>query len=189
MMSIIRLKRLLLNATRLRRRQLLRPLRHRIRDKALWSFAPQPLARGAALGVFFGILLPLGHTVLVIICAIAVRANVIVGAAATLISNPFTLPLIYYWAHALGTFVLGRTGAAPPPAAAVTGAEDAAEHMFEITRWFSALHDWATSVGPPLALGLVVLATGGALAVYGLIYAVSGLWHAAQPRATAQQPR
>lgn len=178
-MSTIRLKRLLLNATRLRRRQLLRPLRHRIRDKALWSFAPQPLARGAALGVFFGILVPLGHTVLVVICAIALRANIIVGAAATLISTPFTLPLIYYWAHAIGAFVLGRAGVETPTAAAVIEAEAAIERTFQITYWFSALREWATSVAPPLALGLVVLATGAALAVYALIYAISGLWRRA----------
>ena len=76
-MSTVRFKKLFLNLTRLRRGQMLRPLRHRIRDKAVRSFTRQSVARGAALGIFFGILTPVAQILFAIAGAIVLRANIV----------------------------------------------------------------------------------------------------------------
>jgi uncharacterized protein len=176
-MSKIRFKKWILNALRLRRRQVLRPLRHRIRHKALWSFDRDSVARGAALGMFFGILTPIAQILFAILGAILLRANVVVAALTTLISNPFTIPPIYFWSYRLGVFL---TGQADPGAEAevLADIEEATESALEVTGWFPALLEWVASIGPPLAVGVVTTALAAALAVFVLVHAIWALWNA-----------
>lgn len=173
-MSKVQLKKWLLNATRLRRRQALRPLRHRIRHKALWSFNRDSVARAAALGMFFGILTPIAQILFAIIGAIALRANVVVAALTTFISNPLTIPPIYFWSYRLGIFLTGQTGDSAE-AEVLAGVEEATESALEVTGWFPALLDWVASVGPPLAVGVVTTALGAGLAAFLLVHAVWGM--------------
>lgn len=175
-MSVVRFKKLLLNVARLRRRQMLRPLRHRVRDQALRSLSRQSVAKGVAVGVFCGVLIPVAQIALAIVCAILLRANVVVAAVSTFVSNPLTVPFVYYWAFRTGSLVLGRGSAGAESAEAVSEAEDAAEHALEPTGWFPALADWVSSVGPPLAVGIVTLAAGGAAAAYVVVFGLWGYW-------------
>jgi uncharacterized protein (DUF2062 family) len=172
---IVRFKRLLLNVTRLRRGQLLRPLRHRLRNKGLWSFDHHSVAKGAAIGVFFAILFPVAHILFAIVTSIALRANVVVASLATFISNPLTIPIVYYSAYRIGAIML-RPEAPDASVAALESAQEAAQAALEVHEWFPALRDWLHSVGAPTAVGIVTLACVAALAAYALVFAISGAW-------------
>jgi uncharacterized protein len=173
-MHIVRFKRLLLNWTRLRRGQLLRPLRHRLRDKRLWSFERHSVAKGAALGVFFAILFPFAHVLLASVAAIALRANVVVAALTTFISNPLTLPILYYAAYHVGTFI--TEAAEGTPVEALASAEQAAEAALDLHSWIPFLIDWLSSVGAATAIGIVALACVTPMIVYMLVVGVWGAW-------------
>lgn len=101
----------------------IRPFAHRLADKALWRFTRDGVARGVALGLFAGFILPLGQIVLAALLAVPLRANLIVAAAATLVTNPVTFPAIYYAAYSLGVRLLGNaaTGAGDSLAASAAG--------------------------------------------------------------------
>jgi uncharacterized protein (DUF2062 family) len=159
----------------LRRGQLLRPLRHRLRNKGLWSFDHHSVAKGAAIGVFFAILLPVAHILFAILVAIALRANVVVASLATFISNPFTIPIIYYSAYRIGALIVEQQ-AGDPHVDAIESAKEAAEAALEVRQWFPALLDWVFAVGAPTAIGIVTLAFVTAVTVYALVFAIWGAW-------------
>lgn len=69
---------------------------------------PHSIARGIALGIFIGITptLPL-HTILIFIFSYVFRANLIAGIlAATVVSNPLTFALQYYFSWYIGDMLL-----------------------------------------------------------------------------------
>ena len=173
-MNAVRFKKLLLNVTRLRRGQLLRPLRHRLRHKSLWSFGHHSVATGAAIGVFFAILFPVAHVLFAVVAAIVLRANVVVAALTTFVSNPLTMPVLYYSAYRIGDLIIGA--AERTNVEELASAQEAAEASLEVRAWFPALLDWASSVGVPTAVGIVTLACVAAVAVYALVFAVWATW-------------
>jgi len=69
---------------------------------------PHRLALGLALGIFVAWTPTIGvQMVLVVILATMCRANKLVGIPMVWISNPFTLPLVYYPNYLLGRYLLG----------------------------------------------------------------------------------
>jgi uncharacterized protein len=153
----------------------LRPLRHRLRNKGLWSFDHHSVAKAAAIGVFFAILFPVAHILFAIVTAIALRANVVVASLTTFISNPVTMPIIYYSAYRIGALMI-RPDAPNAPVEALESAQEAAQAGLALREWIPALFDWMSSVGAPTAVGIVTLACAGALTVYALVFAIWGAW-------------
>jgi uncharacterized protein (DUF2062 family) len=99
------------------------------------------------------------------ICAVIFRVNLPLALLTTLYTNPFTILPLYVVAFALGQWTLGdhRLSFIAPP-----GPSDAG-----LLAWVRALLDWMLSLGTPLALGLVLLASGLAVAGY---FAVRLAW-------------
>jgi len=153
----------------------LRPLRHRLRNKGLWSFDHHSVAMGAAIGVFFAILFPVAHVLFAIVASIALRANVVVAALTTFISNPITLPIIYYSAYRIGALVI-RPDVHDAAGEVLESAQEAAQAGFTLREVIPALLDWMSSVGAPTAVGIVTLAGVGAVAVYAFVFAIWGAW-------------
>lgn len=133
-------------------RRWLRPFAHRLAHPSLWHFNRWSVARGLALGLFVGILIPLGQIVLAALVALTFRANLLVAAAATLVSNPFTFPAIYFAAYRTGQRVLGDGPAA--------GSESALPESMT----------WLLQISGPTALGLFLFASLSALAGYGAVH-------------------
>lgn len=133
----------------------------------LWHVSRRGLAAGMAVGVFFGLLVPIAQIPLSAAAAVVLRANVPAAVASTLVTNPVTFGPIYYGAWRLGSLVLGvdaaHAGAVPPEA-------DTAVPDGEWLSWFS---DWVAGVGKPLILGLALLASLVGIVTY---YAVSLFW-------------
>jgi uncharacterized protein (DUF2062 family) len=64
-----------------------------------------------AIGFFTAFIIPLGQFALAALVAMAMRANVPLAAAATLISNPLTFPPIYFAAYKVGFLLLPNSSA------------------------------------------------------------------------------
>lgn len=175
-----RLSKYLHELARVERYRVLRPLRHRFRHQSLWALNRHTVSRGVAVGFFFAILTPVAQFVFALIAALVVRAHPIVALASTLITNPFTLPFIYYYAYRVGSTITGRDDSD----ADVRVSEEAATHAFEVTGWIPTLMNWFQSVGWPLLVGALTLALTLALAGYLLVQA---LWIFIRTRLDARE--
>lgn len=143
-------------------------------DPRLWHFSRKGIALGVALGIFFGLLIPVAQMPASALFAVILRANLPMAVASTFVSNPVTFGPVYYGSYRLGQAVLGKP-ALSDEEAVKTFDNDRAETVEEqaptqrIAHWAQRLGD----VGKPLAIGLAIVATASGLTVYLLI---SGLW-------------
>lgn len=134
----------------------------------VWHLSRRGLALGMALGIFFGLLIPIAQIPASAAAAVLLRANLPAAVASTLVTNPVTFGPVYYAAWRVGSAILDepvREDQAPPALPEVTAAPDES--------WFSAAKRQALGVGKPLLVGLGVLATSFGLLTY---FVVSWLW-------------
>lgn len=125
----------------------------------LWHWSRRGVAMGVALGVFFGLLIPVAQIPLSVAAAVLLRANVPAAVASTLVSNPLTFAPIYYGAYRLGVWVTGEK--APPQGIEVIGTQEI-ENTLSLWQRIAAL-------GKPLVVGLCITAVLMGLFSYGLI--------------------
>lgn len=162
-----RLRRWLPSAEALQANRWLRWLGPALHHPQLWRMSRRGLALGMALGFFFGLLVPLAQIPLSAAAAVALRANVPVAVASTLVTNPLTFGPVYYAAWRVGSAILGEASA-DPPAPAVAAADDATDDS-----WWRSTVRRILGVGKPLLLGLAVMATAVGVATY---FVVSAAW-------------
>lgn len=137
----------------------------------LWHFSRKGVALGLALGIFFGLLIPVAQIPAAATMAVLLRANLPTAMASTLVTNPVTFGPVYYGAYKLGGLILG-TSTSPQPSAAGSPSQPMAADTGWREQLGTTLHYLGT-VGRPLVVGLAILATVGGLAVYFL---TSALW-------------
>ena len=137
----------------------LAPFQSSLLHPRLWHLNRHSAAGAVALGLFCG-LIPgplqiLGAT----LGALVFRVNLPLAMATTFYTNPLTIVPLYIVAFAIGQFMLGNDarGFINPPEMGEAG----------FIAWLHALTDWISGLGAPLALGLLILASG--LAVTGYI--------------------
>lgn len=152
------MKRFLPTRDSIKQNRLLRWLGPRIHDPLLWHVNRNSVARGVAIGFFFGLMVPVAQIPAAAVAALIVRGNLWISAIATLISNPLTYGPIYIIAYRLGSSVL-------PPAVA-SGAEVADGHTTTTLQWFVDAVHWLTGIGRPLVLGMLLMAVTGAIVGY-----------------------
>jgi uncharacterized protein len=125
---------------------------------SLWHLDRRSVALGAAIGVFFGFMIPVAQIFASALFALVLRANLPMAALCTLVSNPFTYGPIFVLAYRTGMVLLGDV----PTLDAELMVEQSAEEAFR------APATWGQQLGgiaAPLAIGLAVFAvSGGALA-------------------------
>ena len=125
----------------------------------LWHWSRRGVAKGVAMGVFFGLLIPVAQIPLSVGAAMLLRANVPAAVASTLVSNPLTFAPIYYGAYRLGVWVTGQK--AQPQDIEVIGTQEI-ENTLSLWQRIAAL-------GKPLVVGLCITAVLMGLLSYGLI--------------------
>lgn len=142
----------------------------------LWHLSRKGISLGVAIGMFFGLLLPFGQIPLAGGMAILMRANVPVALASTFVSNPITVPAIYYLAYRLGVLLVGAEASAPPapgfeghgawpdPLRIERHAADAREAGALAAAWGRI-----EAMGKPLLVGLAVLSVTGGLLTHALV--------------------
>ncbi len=152
------IKRFIPSRESIKQNRLLRWLGPRIHDPLLWHINRNSVARGVAIGAFFGLMVPVAQIPAAALVALALRANLWVAAIATLISNPFTYGPIYIFAYKLGSSIL-------PPAVA-SGAVIADDHATTTLQWLIDMVHWLTGIGRPLVLGMLLMAITAAIVGY-----------------------
>jgi len=122
----------------------------------LWHLDRRSVAAGAAIGVFFGFMVPVLQILFSALFALLLRANLPVAAVATLVSNPFTYAPIGMLAYRTGSALLGE----PMSPAEEAVIERSAEDMPIAPRSWT---ERVAALGKPLVLGLAVFAVAGAI--------------------------
>jgi len=137
----------------------------------LWHVNRSSISKGLAIGMFFGLLLPLGQGLVAGVAAIGLRANLPAAVLATFISNPLTTPAILLAAYHAGLAVLSEPSALPA--------------LAENTGWIEKIG----AMGEPLLVGLALLAVAGAVLTYfgvQLAWRIGVLWKMAAWRASSR---
>ena len=120
------------------------------------------MALGAALGVFFGFMIPVAQILFSALFALLLRANLPVAAVATLVSNPLTYGPIFVLAFRTGSALLGE---APDAASEAAVEREAKEDRADPQTWGERFG----AVGRPLMLGLAVFAVVGGVTTWVLV--------------------
>jgi uncharacterized protein (DUF2062 family) len=162
------IRRLLPDRDLIARHRWLRPFAGNLLHPFLWYLNRHSAARGVAVGLFCGLIPGPFQMLGAAAFSIVLRANLPLALATTLYTNPFTIVPLYFAAFLLGSWILGGFGA--PEASFVRPPEF---DGLGLHGWCVALLEWMGGLGKPLALGLVLLASGLALAGY---FTVHGLW-------------
>ncbi len=130
----------------------------------LWVMHRRGVALGVALGIGIGVFpVPLQMPV-AMLAAVAFKANVAAAAAATWLTNPFTMAPIWALAAFLGSFVVPQ---AAPTAAAVPPVH---WELLSPTTWPSALWEQVVSWGPALLVGFPMAGAVLGTVAYALVY-------------------
>lgn len=127
----------------------------------LWHMNRRTVAAGVGIGVFFGFLIPVLQIAAAAVVAIALRANLPVAAAATLVSNPFTYAPIGVAAYKVGSALLGERPNEVDAMVVEQGAQEPVTEVVEPSWW-----QRFAGVGKPLMLGLSVFAVVGGVSAY-----------------------
>lgn len=154
----------------------LAPFANTLLHPRLWHLNRHSAAGGVAAGLFCGLIPGPLQMLGAAICSIVFRVNLPLALVTTLYTNPFTIIPLYLVAVAIGQFVLGggQMSFMPPPE----------YDMRDPVGSIRALSDWTYSLGKPLAVGLVLLASGLATTGY---FTVKTLWRLHLIRAWRQR--
>lgn len=139
--------------------RLLRWLGPRIHDPLLWHVNRRSVARGVALGVFFGLMIPIAQIPAAAIASLLLRGNLWIAAVSTLVSNPLTYGPLYYFAYGLGAGVIGSRTPAELTA-------DDVERPIHMIDSLAQAWSWVSGIGQPLLLGMAIMAITGAVIAY-----------------------
>lgn len=141
----------------------LKPFAEHLSSPLVWRWNRRGVARGTALGLFSAFAVPVAQTPFAALFAVAARANLPVAALATFVTNPLTVPFIYYLAYLVGRAMLqlqsGTIFALSPDAGTI-------ERAF----------NWIVTLAGPTYLGLLVFAAVSALIGYFSIHLGWRLW-------------
>ena len=152
----------------------LKPFSRYLHHHFLWQFNRRGVAGGLAVGLLVGILIPFAQIVFGAIGAILVRVNLPVAAFATFVTNPFTVPPLYYAAYKLGHAIIGSDEVAAGATLSSAMFNKVVNEQGEVSHWYDNLIAWIQTVGPELMTGLAIIAVVSALAGYVL---VNVIWH------------
>jgi len=161
-----RFRRFLPDPHTLREHRALRWMGPVLHHPRLWHVNRRGIAMGIAIGVFFGLLIPVAQIFFAAAAALLLRANIPAAVGSTLITNPFTFAPVYYAAYHLGAWMLGHAEVAVEE---VDLGNVAANTSTGLALWV----DRVATVGAPLALGLLTLAASLSVLIF---FAVHWTW-------------
>lgn len=171
-----RLKKLLPTRDSLHGNRWLRWLGPALHHPRLWHMSRKGIALGVAVGMFFGLLIPVAQIPFSAALAVVLRANLPVAVASTLVTNPVTFGPVYFGAYQLGKWILLEPTPSEEEVAQLLAQQTApVADSDDLGLWERVQVAWQQlgAVGKPLLLGLAILATLTGFSAYFLI---SGLW-------------
>lgn len=111
-----------------------------LHDPNLWHLNRRSVSGAAAVGFFVMFLPPFGQSLIAAAAAIVLRVNLPISVALVWVTNPVTIPPVFYFTYRLGCWMLG-----------IEPGE------FELEYWLD-WHHWIAVIWP-LALGNLVCGT------------------------------
>lgn len=156
------LKRCMPNVDKVRQYKVLHIFGERIFHPALWHLNRRSAAGGIAVGLFCGLIPGPLQMISAGIVALWMRVNLPLALVITLYTNPITIVPLYLLGYKIGQFVLSNgaeTQTVAPPDW-VWSDPSASLH---------ALNEWLLSLGMPLLVGLLLLASSLALVGYVVV--------------------
>lgn len=170
-----RFKRFLPSKDSLHNNRWLRWLAPWLNHPRLWHMSRKGIAMGLALGVFFGLLIPVAQIPFSATMAVILRANLPVAVASTLVTNPVTFGPVYYGAYRLGRFVLLEKEPTEEELEKIL--EKKVQDMekagqFTLTERIKYAWHQLGKVGKPLIVGLAIVATAAGIMAYFLVHFV-----------------
>lgn len=127
-----------------------------LHEPDLWHINRRSMAGAFAVGLFFAwVPIPL-QMVMAAAAAIVFRTNLALSVALVWITNPLTIPPMFYFAYLVGTWVIGT-----PP------------QEFEFALSFEWLTGEVSSSWKPFLIGCLILATASSFIGY---FTISRLW-------------
>jgi hypothetical protein len=133
----------------------------------LWHLNRRSAAGALAAGLFCGLIPGPFQMPAAALCALVFRVNLPLAMVTTLYTNPLTLVPLYILAFRIGTLTMhgdGRQFIAPPT------------YDSGLWSWMVEISQWMISLGQPLVVGLVLLATLLAGAGY-LLMRIAWRWY------------
>jgi uncharacterized protein (DUF2062 family) len=131
----------------------------------LWHLNRHSAAGAVAAGLFCGLIPGPFQMLGAAVCCLFFRVNLPLALVTTLYTNPFTIIPLYLVAVTMGQFVLGGN--------ALDFVQPPAYNMRDPVGWTNAMSAWVYSLGKPLLVGLVLLAS--LLAIVGY-FSVKTAW-------------
>lgn len=125
-----------------------------LQDPNLWHLNRRSASGAVAVGLFMMYMPPFGQVFMAAAAAIKLRVNLPIAASLIWLSNPLTIPPMFYLAYVIGAFLTGQP-----------------IRTFEPDFWLD-WHNWLGVLGP-LALGCLICACTAAAAGY---FTVQWLW-------------
>ena len=164
-----RVKKYLPASDKVSQHKMLRWLGPTLTKPSLWQINRRSIALGLAIGVFWGLLVPLAQIPLAAMAAVLLRANLAIAVTSTLVTNPFTFAPVYFLAYQFGEWLLDDQG---PQVTEAVLAEQMSQISVTSTGWIDRIGD----IAAPLFTGLGLFAVVGALLSY---LTVTLLWRLA----------
>jgi uncharacterized protein (DUF2062 family) len=149
-------KRFMPNHTQVKEHRYLRIFGDVLHEPNLWHINRRSMAGGFAVGLFFAWVPIPSQMVMAAAAAILFRTNLAISIALVWITNPVTIPPLFYFAYLVGTWVIGT-----PP------------QNFEFQLSFEWLTSELASSWKPFLTGCFILATASSIIGY---VTVSQFW-------------
>ncbi|AFL72776.1 DUF2062 domain-containing protein [Thiocystis violascens] len=141
-----------------------------LHDPNLWHLNRHSVAGAFAIGLFVMYLPPVGQSFIAAGIAIFLRVNLPIAASLVWVTNPITIPPMFYFAYVVGCLILGHD---------IEG--------FNVHFWLD-WHNWLEVIGP-LALGCLICGAVCSLLGYLTIHALWRWKLARQIRARKERYR
>lgn len=142
---------------------LLRPFARHLGSPLIWHLNRRGVSRGMALGLFSAFAIPVAQTPFAALLAVGARANLPVAALATSVTNPLTVPFVYFAAYMVGRTVLRMKQDVSQAIAADVG-------MVERTI------TWIITLAGPTYVGLLLFAAVSAPIGYAMVHLGWRIW-------------
>ena len=147
------IKKYLPHPDRITNNRWIKKLGPRLQEPDLWHINRKSCSGAAALGMFCAFIPVPFQMLLAAIGAIAFRYNILVAVPIVWVSNPVTIPPIFYFCYWVGTLILG---------------EEVGELNFELT--FDWLMSGLLEVWQPFLLGCLVVGIVASLIAFSFVY-------------------
>ena len=102
------LRRYLPTPARIREYRVLRPVRHWLQNPEIWHLHRRSVSGATFIGLFCAFMPVPSQMLLAAVLAVASRCNLPLAVAWVWITNPLTIPPIFYFSYRLGAWLLDR---------------------------------------------------------------------------------